>query len=382
MNTPSSFFILAGEASGDSLGAEVMKACISSGDSEVRWFGMGGAKMHALGLESNEDFTQLSIVGIGAAIQALSRLNKLADRLIAKILAERPETVFTIDSKGFSIRFAKKLRKAVKSTSYQPKIIHMVAPTVWAWGGWRARAFERYFDAILCLFPFEPAYFDSAKVNAISVGHPLAWKISANSPPSDFPQIAVLPGSRVSEIENLLPVFLQAAREVQEQVPSAQFVLPTLSMVASRIIPILDEFKDVQIDLRTSEEGASEQWQDCHLICAASGTVTLEAALAAMPGVTAYHLSMLNRIFTRLFYKPNTPILPDILLNSSYYPYHLSPHLNAELVAHSMMQCIDNYTLRRQELEHASNTLRDMLTVNQPSFQDSLKTALKPLIYP
>ena len=152
----SRMFILAGEASGDVLAAQLMQA-IEQIKVPVEWSGMGGPEMKAAGLFSSEEMSQLSVIGIGEALTALPRLSRLADRLIDRVLEVRPEVVFTVDSKAFSVRFARRLRQRLAGEDWRPKLVHMVAPTIWAWGGWRKTAFETAFDALLCLFPFEPA---------------------------------------------------------------------------------------------------------------------------------------------------------------------------------------------------------------------------------
>ena len=374
------FFILAGEASGDSLGAEVMQACSSHCGAELNWIGMGGAKMQALGLNSSDDYAQLSIMGFSAAIQALPKLNRLADNLITTVMQQQPKVIFTIDSKGFSLRFAKKLRSRLRGSTYQPKLIHMVAPTVWAWGGWRAAAFEKVFDAILCLFPFEPAYFNSKKVQAKYVGHPLGWKISATHPPLDILKVALLPGSRKSEISKLLPYFLEAGARLHQQLPKVEFVLPTFSHLKDDIQSICSDYNHLPLTVRISENGEQVEWQDCHIICAASGTVTLEAALAGMPGVTAYHLSVLNRMMKWLLYKPHTPVLPDILLDANHYPCFLPPHLTADNLAMEMQNIIEQYRALKPPLNDASRELKQMLTQGQADFQTSLIHAVGEFI--
>ena len=203
--------MLAGEPSGDRLGADIMRA-LTSKFGKLRWCGMGGPDMQACGLNSSEDMSQLSIIGIGAALASIIRLNKLADRLIAQIDSQRPDYIFTVDSKGFSVRFATRLRRYLANGTYQPRIIHVVAPTIWAWGAWRKRNFETAFDAMLCLFPFEPELFDTDKLALAYMGHPVGWHRQRPIPDSPV-QIALLPGSRASEIRHLLPLFLQACTD-------------------------------------------------------------------------------------------------------------------------------------------------------------------------
>ena len=159
----SRLFILAGEASGDVLAAQLMHA-VGKVKGPVAWSGIGGPHMKEAGLTSSEEMGQLSIIGISDALAALPRLHRLADRLIDQVLDTRPDIVFTVDSKAFSVRFAKRLRKRLSGGAWQPQLIHMVAPTIWAWGEWRKKVFEQTFDGLLCLFPFEPELFDQTQI--------------------------------------------------------------------------------------------------------------------------------------------------------------------------------------------------------------------------
>ena len=177
------FFILAGEASGDTLGSEVMQAC-NSAYGPCSWFGMGGSKMGAEGLTSEEDMEELSIIGIAGVVVALPRLASLADRLLEQIMQDRPDAVFTIDSKMFSVRFALRLKQRMRAAGWSAPIIHVVAPTIWAWGKWRKNGFEDAFDGLICLFPFEPALFNQQKVKAVFAGHPAAWRTDLEPHPN------------------------------------------------------------------------------------------------------------------------------------------------------------------------------------------------------
>ena len=380
MTSPSTIFLLAGEASGDRLGAELMQACKSSFGEKLRWTGMGGPLMQSHGLVCDEDYAQLSIIGFGGAVKAYRSLQQLADRLITQVLDTQPELIFTIDSKGFSVRFIQQLKARLRHSSYQPKMVHLVAPTIWAWGSWRAQKFEDCYDAILCLFPFEPACFNADKVLALPVGHPLAWQIQPGSVTSEFPHIALLPGSRKSEIETLFPCFLKAAEMLATQMPQVKYIVPSLSTTQEQISSHLTQYLDLAVEVRVANEGAGTQWQDCHLICAASGTVTLEAALAGLPGVTAYHLSVVSRILAHFLFRQHTPVLPDILLNTTHYPCILPPNLNAGVIAEHLKECIEQYPQRKAALEQASDELRDMLRLGYPSFQHSLAAALDRII--
>ena len=375
---PVSAFILAGEASGDRLAAQLMVAAkeVFPG---ISWFGIGGAKMQKAGLFPLGDMDSLSIIGFGEALASFRTLSKLADRLIADILARRPEYVFTIDSKGFSLRFAKRLRTALAGKAYQPKLIHMVAPTVWAWGAWRAKKFGQYFDHIFCLFPFEPAYFSDLPVEAVFVGHP-----DSDGQCRPFPDkkggehILLLPGSRAAEIARHLPVMLEAAFQLIQKNPSIRFSLPLLPHLHDQAAEILEKSETGQVIVLNALP-ASQAFKEAHFMIACSGTVTLEAAIAGVPGLVIYHLSLANRIFAKWFYKPATPVLPDIILDSHFYPFLLPPHLRAENITALTEQGLGDIENRNKEGKKMSEQLKSVLSPDGKKFAERLKIALQTL---
>ena len=171
----SPIFILAGEPSGDQLAAHIMRA-INFHYQNPAWIGVGGAMMQDEGLSSLIDIETMSIMGFGNAILAYHRLSVLADKLVEQVISAQPKIVLTIDNKGFSIRFAMRLRRRMKAVGWSAPIIHCVAPTVWAWGGWRTKKFVNTLDGLLCLFPFEPEYFRHSNLDTHFIGHPEAFK--------------------------------------------------------------------------------------------------------------------------------------------------------------------------------------------------------------
>ncbi|MEL0211649.1 MAG: hypothetical protein VW891_13905, partial [Novosphingobium sp.] len=147
-------FILAGEPSGDRLGASLMRA-ITARYGKKRWIGTGGPAMREQGLKSHFPMEELTVFGFGAAVRAYPRLSRRLDMLVELIVAEKPDIIVTVDAKGFAVRLAERLRRRLAGTEAPPPMIHTVAPTIWAWGHWRGNRFAHAFDGMLCLFPFE-----------------------------------------------------------------------------------------------------------------------------------------------------------------------------------------------------------------------------------
>lgn len=373
-----SAFILAGEASGDRLAARLMDA---GGQvfQDISWFGVGGPQMSAHGLEKLADMEALSIIGFGDALRHLKTLTHLADELIDAILTRQPEYVFTVDSKGFSLRFAKRLRRALKGGSYQPKLVHMVAPTVWAWGAWRAKKFGQIFDYIFCLFPFELPYFKSQTANAVFVGHPDADGKARPMPDRNSGvHILLLPGSRRKEIECHLPLMLEACEKLLQNHPELRFSLPLLPHLHMLAAPFLAK-SGLQEYVDLNDSKVDKAFEQAHFIIASSGTVTLEAAIAGVPGVVIYHLSLVNRLFAKLFFKPETPVLPDIILGTDAYPFLIPPDLSTANIVQLAERGLQDIAAKNAEMARLSNQLKAELSPDGQPFDIRLVAALRAL---
>ncbi|MGC6485813.1 MAG: lipid-A-disaccharide synthase [Candidatus Puniceispirillales bacterium] len=334
---PLRLVVVVGEASGDSLAAAVVDGLISLGR-DTRLSGIGGVKMLERGLEPVAPMDSLTVLGVGEAIGAVRRLNALADQLITHILSERPDAVLTVDSKGFNLRFARRLKARMANEGWQIPLIHAVAPTVWAWGQWRAARVATAVDRLLCLFPFEIPYFTAHGIDAVAIGHPSADRDRPDrhaaraslSLDQQDPVLALLPGSRGGEIRRLLPDMLAAVRILQAERPDLKAVLPMAESVADIITPMTAALPGVitrpQHDLDTVMAAA-----DYGLIC--SGTVTLEAALSGLPGHAYYRSDAVSSIIGRLMVRRDRIILPNVITGQEIYPFSLGREFNAAKMA-------------------------------------------------
>ena len=328
-----SLFIIAGEDSADQLGCAVV-AALPKG---VRSFGLGGVRMQEAGFDGlkldknknknkNKESNPLAIIGIGDSLTALPRLNRLADTMIQTILAEKPDAVLTIDSKGFALRFARRLKaaqeKSKQKSHWHAPCIHLVAPSVWAWGRWRAASFAKSFDRVLCLFPFEPRYFAGKYGGrAEYVGHPLfARRVLTKSLArkqlgiaDDALVLVLLPGSRKKEVDTLLVDMLDAASRLLAMHPNLTIILPVAQSVKPDITRILAQHKTkfaavgqtrlLFADTPRQNIEGNITWSalaagDAAIMC--SGTVTLECALNGLQGVAVYRPDWLTVMAGRM----------------------------------------------------------------------------------
>jgi len=311
--------LIAGEDSGDQLGAELI-AALRKRYPQARFVGIGGARMQREGFESWFDIRELSVMGFAEVIRHLPRLLRLRKALLARLLEARPDVVVGIDAPDFNLAVERRLREAGLRT------VHYVSPSVWAWREKRAEKIGLSADRVLCLFPMEPPIYERHGVDARFVGHPLADRFALVSDrigardvlrlPQDAPVLAVLPGSRPSEIERLGSIFIDAARRVSAALPGLRIVLPAANpQVHARLKALLasgprDESAPLLIDGH-----AHEAMLAADVVLLASGTATLEAMLAKRPMVVGYRVSPWSYRIARAFNMLKTDVyaLPNIL---------------------------------------------------------------------
>ena len=341
-----SVFMLAGESSGDRLGEAILDG-LAACDVSARAWGMGGPAMISKGFVARRSMDELTIMGLGQAVSSIFRLSRLADNLIDMIMAERPDLVLTIDSKGFSFRFARRLRKRMAEAGWSVPVVHLVAPTVWAWGRWRTKTVTRSVDHLLCLFPFELPYFTDDRLKVTYVGHPAADRIwpgrvaarKALNITADSPVLLLLPGSRNKEIETLLPEMLIAARTVRAHHPACRVLLPAAETVRARIDDMISRTDDVEI-ISGEHMGEALAAADFGLIC--SGTVTLEAALAGMPGAVYYRGDALAHMLQPLLVRRENIVLPNAITGEEIYPLYLNREFDGAKMAGTALEGLRN----------------------------------------
>jgi len=314
--------IIAGEDSGDQLGADLIIA-LRRRYPDARFVGIGGARMQASGFESWYDIKELSLFGFVEVISHLPRLLRLRKELVARLIAAKPAVVVGIDAPDFNLGVEKRLREAGLRT------VHYVSPSVWAWREKRAEKIGRSADRVLCLFPMEPPIYARHGVDARFVGHPLADRFAMVSDragardflqlPHDVPVLAVLPGSRPSEIERLGRHFIDAARKVGAALPGLRVIVPAANerMHATLTGMIGDTMGDDAPLLLNGH--AHEAMLAADVVLLASGTAALEAMLAKRPMVVGYRVSPVSYRIARMLNMLKTDVysLPNILARAA-----------------------------------------------------------------
>jgi lipid-A-disaccharide synthase len=315
--------ILAGEDSGDQLGADLITA-LRSRYPDARFVGIGGARMQTQGFESWYDIHELSLFGFSEVIRHLPRLLRLRRELVARLLKVQPIVVIGIDAPDFNLGVEQRLKKAGLRT------VHYVSPSVWAWREKRAEKIGRSASRVLCLFPMEPAIYAKHGIDARFVGHPLADRFALVSDrvgardylqlPQQAPILAVLPGSRASELSRMGESFIDAAMRVAAALPGLRVVIPAANpQMHARLKTLLANLPRDETTPLLLDGHAHEAMLAADVVLLASGTATLEAMLAKRPMVVGYRVAPMSYRIARALKMLKTDIyaLPNILARAS-----------------------------------------------------------------
>jgi lipid-A-disaccharide synthase len=358
--------IVAGESSGDQLGAALI-AALRARVPEVRCFGMAGPKMAAAGCEVWASSDELSTMGLFEVLQHLPRLLRLRRQLAARFQHERPDVFVGIDVPDFNLGLAKRLKASGLKT------VQYVSPQVWAWRRGRVRTIGRSCDLVLCLLPFETDFYVRHGVQAEFVGHPLADQIPLDADrdaareglglPRDSTVVALLPGSRMGEVERLGSDFAAAAAWIAERRPEARFVAPMASVrVRSRFEAILAAMPAPPVvDLVDGRAQSVLAAADAAIV--ASGTATLETLLTGRPMVVAYRFAALTAWLLRRLGLVKVAYFsqPNLLVGRRLVPEFLQEEVTGEALGEALLRELGDrahLSELQQEFRRVHETLR------------------------
>ena len=343
---PLRFALIAGEASGDQLGAGLI-AEIKSRYPDAQFVGIGGDLMRQAGITAWHDSQELSVMGLAEVLKHLPRLLRLRHSIFEQILNWQPDVFIGIDAPDFNLGLEKKLkRKGIKT-------VHYVSPSIWAWRESRAKKIADSADRVLCLFPMEPPIYARYNVMADFVGHPMADRFEIHPDknvarqslnlPLDKKILAVLPGSRLSEIQRLLPVFIDAIGLLQKENSELGFVIPAANRHCRDGIEAVLKNKNIA-NLQIIDGRSHEVMIAADVIVLASGTAALEALLAKRPMVVAYRISALTYFIVKVFglMKINYYSLPNVLANEAVVPELMQDNCTASNIVDALMPMLDS----------------------------------------
>jgi lipid-A-disaccharide synthase len=355
-------FIIAGEPSGDALGAGLM-AALKRRAGGARFAGIGGPAMEAQGLASLLPLSDISVMGLLPVLRRLPGLLVAIRKVADAAIAARPDILVIIDSPDFTHRVAKRVRRARPDLP----IVDYVSPSVWAWRPGRAKRMRAYIDQVLALLPFEPAaYRRLGGPDCTYVGHPLIEQVlvparsTEEQPPADGSTLLVMPGSREAEIRRLMPVFGEAVASLPEA-DSLDLILPTLPHLETLVRSQVQRWPvQPRIVTETSEKQAAMRRARAALV--ASGTAALELALLNVPMVVAYRVSLIEELVARLMVKIDTIALPNLILGKRAVPEFLQRDCTGEGLAGALKPLLAGGTQRDAQLA-AFGELQSLMSI-------------------
>ena len=348
-------FLVAGEESGDRLGAALIAAIRQRTQGNVRFSGVGGAYMAAEGVPSIFPLGDLAIIGVAAIMAGLPKILRRIRETADAVIAANPDVLVIIDSPEFTHRVARRVRGRAPGIP----IVDYVCPSVWAWRPGRARAMRGYIDHVLALLPFEPKVLSELGGPPCSyVGHPLTERAS-NLRPNGLeqrlrmagpPLLLVMPGSRTGEIRRMAPVFGEAVARIAEQFGDIEVVVPAVDRLADTARAATASWR-VPTRVVSDAGEKNEMFRSARAALTKSGTSTLELAVAGVPMVAAYKVSLIEELVARLLINVPSAILANLVLGENVVPELLQRECTAERLFSILLPLLSDTPERRRQIE-------------------------------
>ncbi len=357
--SPQSFLLIAGEASGDQLAAELVSALRETLPG-ARFFGAGGAKMSAAGVELAFDMTQHAVIGITDVLKNYFKFRRLFNQLLALALERKPDVIIGVDYGGFNLRFGHAVKEYIRGnpfSKWDPRIVQFVSPQVWASRPGRAFQIAADYNLLLSIFPFEKAWYAQRvpQLRVEFVGHPMMGRPqylqvrqqqlqAVNLPLSSSPTVLLLPGSRKGELQRHLPVIIPALDLIRAQIPGlkAKMVLPNQGLM-DFVQPLRSNF-EIQIGNLPAALAQAD------VAIASTGTVTMECAFFGMPTVTLYKTSALTYQIAKRIVTVKSLTMPNLMAGEEVYPEFIQAAATPEHIAAAARDLLQN-AARRQKIK-------------------------------
>ena len=356
--------LIAGEASGDKIGADLIKKLSLSYKIEI--FGIGGEELSTHGLKSLFPYDELSLIGPWAILKNIKELNKKLKLTTKSIITYKPDILIIIDSPEFTHRVAKNIKK------YFPNlpIINYVPPLVWVWRSYRARLMKKYITYILSIYPFEPKIFrELGGPPSIYIGNPLFDNIKKRKSPkiinnSETKNILFMPGSRQSEIDKLLKPSFDSFKYMSSKGYKFKIKIPTFYKYKAKLEKCIGEY-DLDFEIILDEEEKIKCFYSADVALVASGSATLELSAAKLPMVVIYKLNLLNYFFAFILHLHKRFIsLPNLILKKNLVPELIQKDCNARNISKNLIELFDNETKRNNQLKGFNEIHEIMKTSN------------------
>ena len=383
-------FVLAGESSGDLIGAYIMEG-LKEKNNQLLFIGIGGSRMKTEGLNSIYEMNEFNIIGFVNTISNLKKLNKYLNRIVDFILKEKPKAVITIDTKGFSLALAKKLKNNFYTTEYKCPLIHFVPPTIWAYGKSRIKKWANLHDGLFCLFKNEEEIFRKFNIKCSYVGNPIVEKFLKNKNNIDqfnddkFYQnnkvinCLLLPGSRDSELKYILPEFISLIKNSNKKLSNINWIIPTTKLKYNNVISKIKEF-NISSNVRVLVlEDNYETLKNADLAVACSGTITLELVLFKVPTIAVYKTDFFSALIGRLLVNFENVLLPNFLLGKEIIPFLFQEKANHVQISKLLIEYIESIDKKKIDFKKYSKMILNGLNYNNQKTLNFSKNSSKEI---
>lgn len=360
------FALVAGEASGDILGADLIRNLRRLFPDAI-FEGVGGDKMKAEGLVSLFDMDRLSVMGLIEPLKRLPELLRMRRAIVRRYKQQRPRVYIGIDSPDFNTQIEYQLRR------HGVKTVHYVSPSVWAWRQGRIHKIKKAVDLMLTLFPFEAKYYKSHNIPVCFVGHPLARQLSSSAGTyksrqllglDERPTLCVMPGSRAAEVALLSQVFLSSAKKLALKIRDLQIVIPAVNEQRyQQIKEVLSEYPELEVKLIKQQSQLAMAAADAVLL--ASGTTALEAMLLKKPMVVAYRVGAITYTLVAPFVKTPFISIPNLLANKMLVPEFIQQGVSVDNISSAIEKAFDVSV--RDQLQAEFTQLQEQLELDSGS---------------
>lgn len=352
--------IVAGEASGDLLGASLL-ADLKKRFPDAVFSGVGGEAMKAQGFKSLIEMKRLSVMGLIEVVKHLPDIFRAKNELLDYWQKNKPDIFIGIDAPDFNLRLAKVLH------ARKIKTVHYVSPSLWAWKEKRIFKIKENIDLMLCLFPFELPIYEKHGVKALCVGHAMTERLQMENQKearqklnlnSEALYLGLFVGSRISEIKRLLPIFIQTFQILKQSFPELKALL-SLKYRDEKILKVIENVPDLII----SQENSALLMNACDVLLLKSGTITLEATVLEKPAIVAYQVNALTAFLAKRLLKIKRFALPNLLMNGEIMPEYIQDNCTPELLAEGLKALLNSSELQEQQ-KSAFRTIKSLLPQN------------------
>jgi len=354
-------FVLTGEPSGDKLASKVI-AQLKISRSDIEYLSVGGEHLKALGIKSLYDLKEITYLGFTRVLLNVFKIKRKINETVKEIVKFKPDILFSVDSPDFTLRVAKKVKKLKPDI----KTIHFVAPQVWVWREHRVKQLKSFLDHILLLFPFEKKYFDKENINSTFVGHPLLDNEIKNKVDlshltgKNKKIISIFPGSRLSEINTLMPILIKFITLAQSKYKDFLYVFHATQEFKNLVNQFLSESCIKNCEIASDENIKKNILSNSSFAIAKSGTISLEICNAGVPSIIIYKMNFLNFFIVKLLIKVRYANIFNIISNSEIIPELLQSRCNPKTIYEFVESYIKNPKLGKTQILNCNKILNEM----------------------